>query len=244
MILITGDKGYIGTHLTRVFAHSYDGCDISTGRDYRAITDTWWDIVIHLAASVSVTESFKRPMEYFDNNALGISRFLSRNRCRRFILVSTGGAMYGDAVLAKEEDAAWAKCQSPYAQSKFLAESIVSQHPGHIILRLGNVYGGDMTIRGEANCHSHFAQDNPIRVYGGTQTRDFIHVDVVCEALNRAMTIGTGVYNIGSGQESSVKSIAEDYARERGVDIEYCPSREEVERISLDITRAKSEGLL
>ena len=172
--------------------------------------------------------------------------FLERNRIQRFILLSTGGAIYGNRRLAKEEDAYWQTCLSPYAQSKFLAEVIVRHSiRDHLILRLANVYGGACSLRGEAALHQHFAEDNPIRIYGGQQTRDFIHKDDVCAALRWAMESGiTGTFNIGSGREKSIAKLAAEFSAKRGVPISYQAARPgEVEYTSLDCAKAHAAGL-
>lgn len=247
-LFITGHLGYIGTHLARTPNFYFHGCDLREGQDYRDKHHGLHNTVIHLAASVSVTDSFDYPDEYFYNNAIGLIPFLTHNKVNRFIFISTGGAMYGNARLAKEDEARWSLCKSPYAQSKYLAEQIVRQLcPNHVILRLGNVYGGNTSVRGEASVHAHFAQDNPIVMYGGNQTRDFVHIDVVCDAIRKAVSDPTieGTFNIGSGVETRVSDIAEQFSAQRGVPIVRRPARPgEVDYISLDITRAKQAGLL
>jgi nucleoside-diphosphate-sugar epimerase len=109
-VLITGNCGYIGSHLFRqlMFAPGIEltGCDLKANAplDYRyAFRDGYWDVVIHLAASVSVMESFLKPFEYFDNNALGLAKFFETNYAKRFIFISTGGAMYGDCIGAQAQ---------------------------------------------------------------------------------------------------------------------------------------------
>ena len=247
-VLITGDKGYIGSHLAPMFP-GYQSCDLKDDKDYRyAFRDEYWDVLIHLAASVSVTESFLKPFEYWDNNALGLGKFFATNYAKRVIFVSTGGAMYGNNLGAKEEEAEYRLCLSPYAQSKFIAEQIVREEreDNHCILRLANVYGGNHSIRGEAAVHSHFERDNPIVVYGGNQTRDFIHIDDVCKAIHRAATSDVvDTFNIGSGVETPIIDVATDYSTQRGVPVSFQPARPgEVQHISLDITEAKEAGLL
>lgn len=243
-VFVTGNRGYIASHLPAKWAGH--GCDIKDGVDYRDIRGHEFDVVVHLAASVSVTESFLEPQAYLENNALGLIPFLQNNKIRKFILASTGGAMYGDKILAKEEDARIENCASPYAKSKFIAESIVSYYcPDYVILRLANVYGG-MSTRGEANVHTHFVRDNPITVYGGDQTRDFIYVVNVCNAIHIAAASPLrGVFNIGSGRETEVAGLARHFGRERRVSVVTEAARPgEVNRISLDISKAEAAGLL
>src|SRR5271154_1270551 len=102
MNLITGKRGYIGTHITPLFPEGWTACELKNGDDYRDIHGQTFDNVIHLAASVSVTESFDQPHTYMHNNALGVAEFLRTNEVKRFIFMSTGGAMYGNKHQAKE----------------------------------------------------------------------------------------------------------------------------------------------
>lgn len=243
-ILITGHRGYIGSHLFD--AKTMEGCDLKDGMDF----ENWYGFsgtVVHLAAYVSVTESFEKPEAYFDNNCFKVIRFLERSAGNRFIFVSTGGAMYGNKILAMEDDAKWENCLSPYAQSKYLAETAVRQMASnHVILRLANVFGGDKSKRGEANVHAHFETDDPIVVYGGGQTRDFVHVDMVCEAIRRAIDSDVvGTFNIGSGKETRIKDLAYDYASRRGISVLCNSARHgEVDHVSLDTGSARIAGLM
>jgi nucleoside-diphosphate-sugar epimerase len=104
-----------------------------------------------------------------------------------------------------------------------------------------------MSVRGEASVHARFAQDTSITVYGGNQTRDFVHVDVVCAAILKAIADESvcGTFNIGSGVETPIMQIANEFSEQRGVPVERLPARSgEVDYISLDITRAQHAGLL
>ena len=248
-ILLTGHQGYIGSHLLKRLNSTLGNisvCDLKSGEDFGDIRGQEYDVVIHLAASVSVMASLEQPESYLENNCYKVLRFLRNNRVGRFIFTSTGGAMYGNTRNASEDNAKWSNCLSPYAQSKYLAEQVIREMiPNHVILRLGNVYGGDYSVRGEASVHAHFSSDNPILVYGGAQTRDFVHIDTVCQALIRALDCQPGTFNISSGSEQSILSIAHEFSDQRGVNVVIEPARAgEVEYVSLDISRAKSVGLL
>lgn len=246
-ILITGSSGYIGSHLIVLLGDTVATCDLKDGQDFCQLKGYSFDKVIHLAAHASVTQSLREPEECLNNNAFKLIPFLINNKIERLVFASTGGAIYGNKHYAKEEEANWAGCISPYGQSKYLAEQIIRRlQPNHAILRFGNVYGGDDSNRLEAAAHRHFRADSPIVIYGGSQTRDFVHVDVICRALiTAAFSEVVGTFNIGSGVETKVSTVAEQYSAERNVPIIHEPVREgEIDYISLDITKAQKAGLL
>jgi UDP-glucose 4-epimerase len=251
-ILVTGSAGYIGSNLTpKLFEYGFGGfaaADLKYGQDFAQLQDHQFDVVIHLAAHSSVTQSLRDPDECLNNNAFKLIPFLQNNKVGKLVFTSTGGAIYGENGYAREEEASWSGCISPYGQSKYLAEQIIRRlHPNHTILRLGNVIGGGNVLqRLELAAHARFETDDPIVVYGGDQTRDFVHVDDVCGAIIRAAfgdVIGT--FNIGSGKATRVAAVAENYAADRNVKIRYAKARPgEIVNVSLDITKAQKAGLL
>jgi UDP-glucose 4-epimerase len=245
-ILVTGSAGYIGSHFLSHFDVSLHTCDLLTGADFGEIEGQEFGTVIHLAAHASVTESLLRPDECLDNNAFKLIPFLTRNKIRRFVFASTGGALYGEKEKAKEEEANWDGCISPYGQSKYIAEQIIRRlQPNHVILRLGNVYGGNDIGRRELAACAHFRLDDPIVVYGTGQTRDFIHIDAVCSAIMKAAYGDmVGTFNIGSGFTTDVHDWALRFSYDRNVPVAYAPARAgEVVHTSLDITKAQKAGL-
>jgi UDP-glucose 4-epimerase len=247
MILVTGSSGYIGSHLVALLDSRVVKCDLKEGQDFSRLRGHSFGAVIHLAAHASVTQSLKEPEECLNNNAFKLIPFLINNEVGKLVFASTGGAIYGNRHLAKEEEASWNGCISPYGQSKYLAEQIIRRlHPNHAILRFGNVYGGNDADRLEAAAHSHFKTDDPIVIYGGDQTRDFVLVDVICRALIRAaLGSAVGTFNIGSGVETRVGDVAKEYSVKRKVPIVYRSARAgEIDHVSLDITKAKQSGLL
>lgn len=110
------------------------------------------------------------------------------------------------------------------------------------------MYGPRQDPHGEAGVVSIFAgkllRNEPCTVFGdGEQTRDFVFVDDVVDAFVRAAFRGDGLLmNIGTGTETSVNELYRAMAKAAGVDSDpiYAPARVgELERISLDATRAK-----
>lgn len=248
-ILITGSSGYIGSHLMKSFdTGNFISCDLRDGVDFETVSGQQFDAVIHLAAEASVTRSIVYPEQCFDTNVMKLIPFLRNNKIDKFVFASTGGAIYGNRNDAKEEDASWNAILSPYGQSKFLAERVIERmHSNYAILRLGNVYGGDASLRGDLTVHARFKIDNPIVIRGTNQTRDFIHIEHVCKALVKAVYDDniTGIFNIGSGDPTLISDVANWFSLTRKVPIKYEPSFPgEVNRIFLNVSKAQKAGLL
>lgn len=246
-VFITGWQGFIGKRLTYYLkqkGYKVDGCDLKEDRDFLYYAKGN-DIVIHCAAFVSVTESVQNPGKYILNNINKLADLIKNNR--RIIFISTGGAIYGNKLNAKEEDANLENCTNPYAVTKYVGEWLVRYYcKDYLILRLGNVIGEGQDERGEANCLTHFKEDNPIVVYGGKQTRDFISVEEVCRAIEFGIKNNIkGTYNIGSGKETKIIDLAKYMSAEREVPLKIKPKRKgEVDFVTLDISKAQKVGLL
>lgn len=246
-IYISGQDGFIGKNLTKyLLSKGYEvyGCDLKNNIDFiNQIPKA--DIVIHCAAWVSVTESEEYPQKYIDNNISSLLKFAQNNKDKKFIFLSTGGALYGSKEFAREEEADIDEITNVYAMTKFVGEWIVKHYcKDYLILRLGNVYGDGEDDRGEANVYTHFRQDDPIILYGEHQKRDFIHVDQVVKAIEKGLNL-IGTYNLGNGVEIDITDLAIKFSKERNVKLINKPIRPgEVQKITLDNNRAKKVGLL
>jgi UDP-glucose 4-epimerase len=181
------------------------------------------DAVFHLAAQVDVRRAVADPAFDAAVNVGGTAVMLDAARAAgtpRFLLASTGGAIYGDADgLPTREDAAAAPI-SPYGASKAAAETYLAlYHRLHGLsvcaLRLANVYGPRQDPLGEGGvvaiyCHA-VRERHSVRVFGdGRQTRDFVYVGDVTAAFIAACERDVrGPYNIGTGRETSVLELVE-----------------------------------
>ena len=285
--LVTGGAGFIGSHLVDALVERGDEVvvidDLSTGRrenlvragdraelieaditDATAISEAFErhqpELVFHLAAQIDVRRSVADPIYDLNVNVGGTLNLLQealRTGARRFLLASTGGAIYGEGdgkELPLGEDAA-VEPLSPYGQSKFAAEGYASLYRrlrglSTTALRLGNVYGPRQDPGGEAGVISIFGAkllsgEAPTIFGDGSQTRDYVYVDDVAAAFHAAIGAGSGLLlNIGSSRETSVIDLFQILAALTGFTGEptYAPlPAGEVMRISLDVRRAQAE---
>jgi UDP-glucose 4-epimerase len=216
------------------------------------------EVIFHLAAQMDVRRSVADPAFDAHVNVAGTANLLEAARLcesRRFVLASTGGAIYGEGeghTLPMSEDDP-ARPQSPYGQSKLAAEGYVGLYRrlygvDGASLRFGNVYGPRQDPHGEAGvvaifCGKLRAGERPSVFGSGEQTRDYVHVGDTVEAILAAgSATGPGPFNIGTGRETSVLELISilGEAAEAGLDPIFEPAREgEVERISIDPARAR-----
>jgi UDP-glucose 4-epimerase len=183
------------------------------------------DRIFHLAAQVSVPQSLKAPLSDFKTNSLGatvVFEAASKYNVKRIVFSSTGGAIYGDAEIIPTPETAEALPMSPYGQHKLLAEVgagfyLRQQNLQITVLRFANVYGPRQGGSGESGVISLFTdaalKETPATIYGdGEQTRDFVFVKDVVEALILASTApsANGPYNIGSNFEITINQLVKE----------------------------------
>lgn len=219
------------------------------------------EAIFHLAAQIDVRKSIADPAFDASINVGGTANVLEAARVaesRRFVFISTGGAIYGEGdgqQLPLSEDAPLAP-EAPYGQSKYAGEGYLGLYErlyglSTVALRLGNVYGPRQDPLGEAGviaifCGKLRGGERPTVFGDGKQTRDYIYVgDVVSAALAAAESEATGPINVGTGIETDVLELAHQLSELGGVDSfepEFAPPRTgEVQRISIDPGRAKRE---
>ena len=229
-------------------------------RDIREPLDDIFDAVrpeavFHLAAQADVRVSVEHPVEDAAVNVLGTVRILetARRHGAQVVFSSTGGAIYGECVEPAREDS---PCEplSPYGTAKLAGEEYVRSFnrlygTRHIALRYGNVYGPRQDPHGEAGVVAIFlgalARGEQAKIFGdGVQTRDYVYVGDVARATTSTVGQDSGVFNVGTGRETSVVELYELCAKVAGSDApaEHAPARlGELQRSFLDPERAAHE---
>jgi UDP-glucose 4-epimerase len=207
----------------------------------------------HLAAQADVRVSIARPAFDAEVNLIGTVNVLEAARAAdaQVVFSSTGGAIYGECDGPADEDSPRMPL-APYGASKLAGEEYLATWSRlygapHVALRYGNVYGPRQDPHGEAGVVAIFfgriAHGQELHVYGdGRQTRDYVFVADVVAATLAASSAPAGVYNIGTGVETSVLELAAGCKRASGVDAEIVfdpPRLGELARSVLDPGRAE-----
>jgi len=265
-IFITGGAGFIGIHLCKKllelnhdvtvydnFSNSLQENFISAINqkvtlifgdilDYSKLVTSMknHDVVIHLAAKISVPESIKNPQLTFDVNVNGTQNVLKaclKNDITKIIAASTAAVYQNTSRKIILDETSPVEPQSPYGQSKLEMENKIidfaSIHNIDVtILRFFNVFGIGQSLEyaGVITKFKENIQNNSsLIIFGdGTVTRDFVHVDDIVDAIILTISHSKNpIYNIASGISTSISNLAETMISISGKDIEiiYQPSR-------------------
>jgi UDP-glucose 4-epimerase len=260
-VLVTGGAGFIGSHLVSELIKNNEVVvldNLTSGdrewvhKDARFIKGDVRDrndvenamkgcsAVFHLAALTDIRTT--EPDMDYKVNCLGAKRVfdVATNKNVKIIFTSSA-AVYGNIKLPHKEDS---ECKpiSQYGKSKLRAEKLCPENS--FILRLFNVYGerGNSVI----NKFCKLALESlPFTIYGsGLNTRDYIYVKDVVKALILGLK-NSGVYNLGTGVETTTLDVAHIVAKSLGIEPEFeflPPNEQEIKRSRADISKIKDLG--
>lgn len=288
--LVTGGAGFIGSHVAEILlARDYDvhildnlssgrrenldprarlhELDIRSAEAGRLVSETPFDIIVHLAAQIDVRKSVADPVTDASINVGGTLNLLEalrqsgRGPRTRFVFSSTGGALYGDFVDPPNVENYPKDPESPYGIAKLSSEYYLAYYArvhglDTVVVRYANVYGPRQDPHGEAGVVAIFCgrilDGRALSVYGdGAQTRDYVFVGDVAEATVLAAThsvprperLDARAFNVGTGVETSVTELARVLRRvaKSDVTVEHLPKRPgEQQRSVVSIAKAGS----
>lgn len=215
-------------------------------------------VVSHHAAQMNVRRSVQDPVFDAETNILGTLNVLQlavRYGVRKVIFASSGGAVYGEPERLPVAESHPTRPSSPYGISKAVGDEYLRYFKDasgleFVSLRYANVYGPRQDPDGEAGVVAIFAKkmllgDQPLINGNGRQTRDYVYVDDVVEANVAALSKGArGIYNVGTGKETSVSELFQLLADLINPSIRpaHGPAKKgEQLRISLDSSRLHTE---
>jgi UDP-glucose 4-epimerase len=270
---VTGGAGFIGSNLVDALVGRRDDVivfdDLSFGkrefvndgaelvvRDIRDGIDLdGVDVVFHLAAQTDVQTSVHDPARDADLNVVGTVKVLQAALAAgaRLVFTSTGGAIYGECDAPATESTPRYP-GSPYGIAKLCGEEYLAgfnriHGTSNVVVRLGNVFGPRQSPSLEGGVVSIFLdrlhRGEQAVIFGdGLQVRDFVFVGDVVAALLAAAGHTGGVFNVGSGVETTVLDLYRACAEVAGVTAEpkFEPARlGDLRRSALDVSAAASE---
>lgn len=214
-ILITGNRGFIGTHLHKLLP-SADGLDLKGGQDLcEALPDEKYTHIFHLAAYKSVARGEMYARGYIINNCWGTLNLLKKYPEARVINISSSAAN---------------ECRSVYGMTKYFAELAGNNHKNCLNVRPYNVFGEGQTTEYSAVVpsfvHAALTGTRPVIFGDGSQSRDFTYVGDVVNELVRLMfaTKDTGLTHVGCGTPISVLDLCHQICG-KSADIHFLPRR-------------------
>ena len=246
-VLVTGGAGFIGSHIVDAFIARGDTVAILdnlssgstdnlnpkaefiqgdiTDRELvrRIFREHKFEIVNHHAAQLDVRKSVADPVFDCEQNIIGSLNLLEAARevgtLKRFMLASTGGAIYGEQDYFPADEKHPTRPISPYGVAKRSIELYLHYYEQvhkmpYVAFRYTNVYGPRQSPHGEAGVVAIFTEKlldgNECVINGdGTQTRDYVYVGDVVRAHMLALDklYGSDIINLSTATETDVNEI-------------------------------------
>jgi UDP-glucose 4-epimerase len=282
-ILVTGGAGFIGSHVVDALLSSGHEVaildNLATGNREnvnpkaffydidvrnregvgRVFAEFQPHVLNHHAAQAEVPKSIDDPVFDAEVNLLGglnLLRSAADSGVRKFIFISTGGALYGDPEVVPCDETHPIRPLSPYGTSKYAFEQYLATFKrtfglDYSVLRYANVYGPRQDFASEegrvvAIFASRMLADEPVTIdWDGEQARDMLYVSDAVSANLVALERGSGeAYNIGTGKQVTINEIFRVLRELTGYRREprHGPARKgDVYRIALDSSKAARE---
>jgi len=191
------------------------------------------EIIFHQAAQVSVPLSIKQPLQDQQVNIQGTIKLLEAARMTnvRKVIYASSAAVYGNPVYLPVDEKHPIQPISFYGISKYVPELYLKTYMDlyqlpFTALRYANIYGPRQVAHGEGGVVAIFTdrilRGEAITIQGdGEQTRDFIYISDIVEANLAAIERGDGgIYNIGTGVQTSINQLAQTLETAAGHPIE------------------------
>ena len=252
-ILVTGSEGFIGSHLVEKLLTK--GYQVRALVQYNSFNNLGWlknkdnknlkiilgdvrdesfvekitkkvDIIINLAALISIPYSYSAVHSYVDTNITGacnIAKAAIKNKTKKLIQISTS-EVYGSAKYLPIDENHELQPQSPYSASKIGADAMTlsfyySFGLNVCLARPFNTYGPRQSLRAVIpTIISQFInkKNNIIKIGNLKTTRDFLYVEDLCSAYEKILKskkLFGEVVNVGSNFEVSIDEIIKKISR-------------------------------
>lgn len=259
--IVTGGAGFLGTHLCRALdAAGYEilVIDLKENPEYhteqldvrdraameQAITEA--DVVFHLAAYLSVSDSVADPYGYVENNIVGslnVLEAMRKNGIKNFVFSSTA-AVYGEPPVIPITEDSRTMPINPYGATKLAMEAMISSYVYNhgftgVGLRYFNLYGPEEHHEPETHAVPRFieqiSQGKEVTVWGnGEHQRDYIYISDIVDAHILAIDLMKKrpneyhYFNLSTEKPTSVMEVIQTIAESLGKEpnIKHFPPRD------------------
>lgn len=176
------------------------------------------DYIFHEAAQAGISESIKNPLKAHIINTTGTLNILetARDTGVKKVINASSSSVYGKAIYYPLDEKHPTQPISPYGISKLCAENYCEIYRklygmNTVSLRYFTVFGPRMRPDLAISIFAHRAiAGQDIDIFGdGNKSRDFTYIDNIIDANIKAMSHGSGIYNIGGGRGITIKELAE-----------------------------------
>ncbi|MCL5056614.1 MAG: GDP-mannose 4,6-dehydratase [Actinobacteria bacterium] len=238
-------------------AKFYEGDLLDRDLVYQCVSRERPEVVIHLAAQASVPKSLEDPSADASINISGSVNLFeaSRHSGARKVIYASTAAVYGSPRYLPLDEQHPVQPISGYGLSKYTVERYLSLYRDlygldYTVLRFANVYGPGQSFAGEGGVVAIFLDRimrgvQPVIHGDGKQTRDFIHVSDIVNAIFCALERGSGaVLNIATGHPASINRLFQIIKKETGYTGEpgfTLPRPGDIRESWFDIKKAKVE---
>jgi len=241
-ILIIGSKGFIGLHCVDYFSKDHEvwQCDVvtdyttrnyftidATNADYTEVfKDRNFDVCINCSGAASVPDSIKNPLRDFNLNVTNVFKQLNTlrklNPSCKYINLSSA-AVYGNPEYLPIDEAHPCHPISPYGRHKKMAEDICEEFNKNYqlktcSLRIFSAYGEGLRKQLFWDLYSKSKTSETVILYGtGNESRDFIHVSDVVQAITVAIessNFEADIINVANGKEISIQDAVAAFYNE------------------------------
>lgn len=245
-ILITGVLGFIGSHVLRELqeTHHVTGLDVAPQSHVpmdryigmklpdsalpEVIREARPDVIVHCAGHASVGFSLEHPDEDFEAGPVSVFHLLDALRksgSKPQLIFLSSAAVYGNPGTLPVTRSTQLQPVSPYGFHKMISEQVFREFEEifgipAVILRVFSCYGAGLRKQLLWDICRKACASGPVRLFGtGNETRDYIHVRDLARliALLIRKRTRSGVFNVGTGSQTTVREVAETILNEMGL---------------------------
>lgn len=228
-IVVTGSSGFVGSTLVKFLKRQNyqivelditNGFDITSWKEVNRIRKI--DLIMHLAASVYIPDSYISPREFYYNNMISTLNMLELCKREYAKMIYVSSYVYGKPQYLPIDEKHPVQALNPYAQSKIISEQLCAGYNRDfgipvIIFRPFNIYGPKQNNNFLIPLIQKQIKEKAfIQLKDPRPKRDFIHINDVVSAYCKSIEYFIAnnktdfeIFNLGSGISYSVKEVAE-----------------------------------